>query len=818
MHAIRQAIRALRTASGVSVVIVITLALGIGANTAIFTVVNSLLLRTLPVPAPDRLVTISSDYAISHGFKSGAGWNYAMWTRMQQAPALFDGVVAWSQPTFNLARSGQKDPVRTLLVSGDFFRTLGVRPQTGRLITGDDDVRGGGRDGAVVVISDRFWEHRFGRASSAIGSTLSIEGAPFTIVGVTPPEFLGIEVGQAFDIAIPLGTDSLVRGGRTLLDQPSAFVLLVIVRLKPGQSIAAATSALQSIQPHVLGVTPDRIASVKPAFLREPFIAVPAPTGTSDFTRLRTRYARPLLTLTALVGLVLLIACVNVASVLLARASARRYEFGVRLALGATRRQLVSQLMIESALLSTAGAAVGMLLARFGSQALVAQLSVLDMDLAFNLNPDWRVFAFAAAVAIATAIVFGIAPALRATRVRPADAMRGSTQLRGASDGSGRLTSGLIVVQIALSLVMVVAASLLIQTFDRLLRQPLGFESRPLLLADVDTSSVRIDPANRLAYYQALADAIAGVPGVARAAASRTVPLSGANQAPILAMREYVDSVVGPGYFATYGTALVSGRDFTQDDSAQAPRVAIVNQAFARKFFPDRQALGAVTNERTIVGIVEDAVFASVRGGVRATLYTPLAQSTGFGAPGSPAQTSVTISVRAASGSPLLLTRRIAAALTEADPALAFSFRPMQDYVDASVSQERAVASIGGVFGGVALLLAGLGLYGVTSYAVSRRRLEIGIRMALGAQRAHVLGLVLARSLAITSIGIAAGLAGSIASMRYVDAMLYGITPLDPLTFAAVALILAAVAIVAASIPAHRATRIDPLIALRSTM
>jgi predicted permease len=812
MYALRHAFRSLRAAPVVAVVVTLTLAAGIGANTALFTVVNSLLLRTLPVPAADRLATISSDYAVSHGFKAGVGWNYAMWTRLQQAPPLFDGVLAWSQPTLNLARGGEKDPARTLLVSGDFFRTLGIRPQIGRLLTADDDVRGGGKEGAVVVISDRFWESRFGRAATALGATLAIEGVPFVIVGVTPPEFLGIEVGQAFDIAIPLGTGALVHGARTFLDQESSYRLVVIVRLKPDQTIAAATSALQSIQPHVLGVTREQMARVRPPFLREPFIAVPAPTGTSDFSQLRTRYQRPLVTLAVLVGLVLLVACVNVASVLLARASTRQYEFGVRLALGATRRQLASQLMIESLALSAAGAAAGLLLARWCSQALVTQLSVVDAELVFDLDPDWRVLGFTAAIAIGAAVLFGTSPALYATRLRPAEAMRAASQRR-ASERGGWVTSGLIVLQIALSIVMIVAAGLLVQTFGRLLAQPLGFESGRLLLADIDTANVGLDPAERLVYYQQLADAIGQVPGVARAAASRTVPLSRASQAPILSMREYVDSVVGPGYFATYGTTLVAGRDFTREDSATAPPAAIVNRTFARKYFPDGNALGSIAEKRTIVGIVEDAVFASVRGGVRATMYIPLAQSAGFGAPG---QTGVTVSIRAADGSPTLLSRRVATALTAVDPELTFSFRPMQDYVDASVSQERVVAALAGLFGGLALLLAGLGLYGVTSYAVSRRQFEIGIRMALGAERAQVLRLVLARSFALAALGTIVGLAASVASTRYLAAMLYGVRPLDPLTLVSVPLVLTVVAIAATALPARRATRIDPLIALRT--
>ncbi len=808
---LRMAIRALRSTPAVSAIVVFTLALAIGANTAIFSVVNSLLLRTLPVPEPGRLVTISSDYALAHGFKAGVGWNYEMWTRLLQLPPIFDGVLMWSGSTFNFARSGERDPARTLLVSGRFFTTLGIQPRVGRLLSVEDDVRGGGKDGPVAVISHRLWQERFDGAADTIGRDLTLDGVPFTIVGVTPPEFLGIEVGRAFDVAIPLGTEPLILGRRSAIDERRAFTFAVLVRLKPGQSLESATAVLRSIQPAVLGVPPERLSDVRPPFLKEPFVAVAAPTGT-DFSRMRIQYERPLLTLQVLVGLVLLIACVNVACVLLARAAGRRHEMAIRIALGAGRWQLVPQLLIESVLLAAAGAAIGLLLASWGSHALVSQLSAFDTEVTFNLRPDWRVLGFTIAIAVATALLFGAAPAFRATNVQPLSALRGPGGSRGTS-GSARLTSGLTVIQIALSLMLVVAAGLFVRTFGRLLNVPLGFDSGRVLVATVDTARARIDPDERLPFYERLAEAVSRVPGVAHAAASMDTPLSRARQAPLLLKAEWVESVVAPGWFATYGTRLVAGRDFSSVDSASAARCAIVNQAFARKFFPDRNALGEVTEKRTIVGIVGDAVFATVRGGARPTLYIPLAQSAGTGMPG---RTEVQISVRSASGPPALLQKQVSAALDAVDPGLSYSFRTLQDYVDASVSQERLVARLAGLFGGLALLLAGLGLYGVTSYTVSRRQFEIGIRMALGAQRTHVMGLVLFRSLAITAAGLILGVAGAIATTSYLEALLFGVVPLDRPTFIGVACLLALVAATAAGIPAQRATRIDPLVALRA--
>ena len=554
------------------------------------------------------------------------------------------------------------------------------------------------------------------------------------------------------------------------------------------------------------------MADVRPAFLKEPFVAVPAPTGTSDVSRLRVQYQRPILTLLVLVGLVLLIACVNVASVLLARATARRHEIAVRLALGATRRQLIPQLLVESVLLAMAGATVGLLLSAWGSRGLATQLTRLDTEVLFNLTPDWRVLGFTGVTTLATAVLFGIAPAFRATSVLPVSALRGPGGSR-APEAGGRVTSGLIVMQIALSVALVVAAGLLIRTFGRLLSVPLGFDSDRVLVATVDTARARVDPAERLSYYQRLAETVGRVPGVAQAAASTDTPLSKASQAPVLLTAERVRNAVGPGWFAAYGTRLLAGRDFSDRDSASGPPVAIVNQAFARKFFADRNPLGSAIEARTIVGIVDDAVFATVRSGVRPTLYAPLAQSGGSGPPG---RTEVSISIRVPAGPSVSLTRSVSAALTAVDPGLVFSFRPLQEFVDASVSQERILSGLAGLFGGLALLLTGLGLYGVTAFSVNRRQYQIGIRMALGARHAHVMSLVLGRSAAITCVGLILGLAAAAAATRYLEALLFGVVPVDPLTFAVVAVVVAGVATTAALIPALRATKIDPLVALRS--
>jgi predicted permease len=813
MHALRSAIRSLAASPAPALTIILTLALGTGANTAIFSIVNSLLLRTLPVPEPGRLVTISSDFALAHGFKSGVGWNYAMWTRLQQLPPLFDGVLLWSQPTFNLAAAGERDPARALLVSGSFFETLGLVPRAGRLLTPQDDVRGGGSDGPVTVLSYRFWRDRFYGRFDAIGKTLTFDGVPFTIVGVTEPGFLGLEVGQAFDVAIPLATEPLILGARASIDEPRAFIFTPLVRLKPDQPLSAATAVLRSIQPHVLGVSPDRVASVSPQFLREPFVAVPAPTGTSDFTRLRTQYQRPLLTLTVLVGLVLVIACVNVAGMLLARATGRRHEVAVRLALGAQRQRLVAQHMLESVVLATVGAALGLLISRWTSPLLVAQLSRLDTRVSLDLTPDWHVLAFTVSTALVTAMIFGLAPALRATNVAPVFALRGPAGSLPDSGRGSHVASAFLIVQVALSLTLTVAAGLLVATFGRLLNVPLGFDSKGVLVATIDTSAAAVAPGDRIQFIERVLDAVRNAPGVAAAAASSDTPLSKASQSPVMLKAERVQYAVTPGWFDTYRTDLLSGRGFTPADDSSAPPVAIINEAYARKFFPDRNALGLIVEKATVVGIARNAVSSTIRGGARPTIYRPLAQ---VGNDGPARRAEVFVSVRSTSAPPALLTREVSAALTSVDPRLVFSYTPLQDFVDASLAEDRMLARIAGLFGVLSVALTALGLYGVTSYAVSRRQFEIGVRMALGATRIRVLGLILSRSLVLTLAGVCIGLAGCIATTRYLQAALFGIAPMDPTTITAVVALLIVSAAVAALVPALRATRIDPLVALRA--
>lgn len=822
---VRLALRVLRRSPEFSATVVLTLTLGLGANAAIFAVVNSLLLRPLPVADPHRLVTISSDFAIARGYAAGFGWTYAMWQNLRPHVSQFDGAIAWTPARLDLARSGERQPAEGIFASAGYFASLGVPPILGRTFTTADDRPGGGDEGPVAVISYGLWQRRFGGAASVIGEPLFVDGVPVTIVGVTPPTFFGVDVGRAFDVALPLETEPLIHGNRPTLRRSP---LLVMLRLKPGQSARAGTAILRSVQPAILGVTPEGMSTVRPPHDREPFTLVSAATGTSLPVRgpsgLRQTYSRPLFTILVVVLLVLVIAGVNIANLLLARATARRHELSVRLALGAPRIRLARQLLIESLVLAAFGAIGGLLVGAWGSRALVAQLSTPVDRIMLDLSLDWRVLTFTAVVAVATAGIFGMVPAWRATRGAPMDVLK--MQGRASSQdtaGAGRvftLSSGLVIVQIALSLALVITAALFVRSFERLSHVPLGFDADRVLVVNVDMQRARTNPTDRTLLYQRIVEAVASVPGVAHAGGSIWTPVDGGMRMGDSESRVEFNFVT-PGWFAAYGTAVRSGRDFIGSDTAGAPPVVVVNEAFARVLMPGRFPVGETIPyprsregevQRTIVGIVGDAVFDSQREGIQPIVYLPVAQA-GI----EPASlTEISVGVRPAAGSPMQMARSVGAAIIGVDPGLSFTFRLMTDHVDGSVRGERVVAVLSELFGALALVIAALGLYGVTSYTVNRRVPEIGIRMALGAQRTQVFGLVLGHSLTLTSVGIALGLAGATATTRYVRGMLFDITPLDPSTFAAVAVMFAIVAAVAAAIPAHRATKVDPLVALRA--
>ena len=616
-----------------------------------------------------------------------------------------------------------------------------------------------------------------------------------------------------------------------MLDQRSRWWLNVMLRLKAGQSAEAAEALLRAAQPQIreAAMPPDGPPQARLEFLKAPFTVVSAANGVS-VSGLRRQYQRPLLVVLAIVGLVLAIGCVNLANLLLARASARQQEMSVRRALGAGRARLTRQLLIESFTLAAIGGLAGLLAAAWGSGALVAQLSDSVSRVSLDLSLDWRTLLFTALTTVATVVLFGLAPAFRASAARPIDALRSARA--DAGERRGRLSGSLVVAQVALSLVLVVGAILLVRTFVTLQGRAAGFDRKSVLIVNVNASRVHPNAAGRLAFLQQLVDAAAVLPGVEAAGGSAIPPILGSALSIVVdaprgdlaeAERRTLINAVTPRWFGAYGTPVLAGRDVGPADTAESLAVAVVNEAFRRRFLLDANALGETVSfalggteqrstARRIVGVVGDAPYRSLRDEIRPTVYVPLAQWT------SPFPLSgISIGVRATNPGPAPLRRPLTAALTAINPNLAFNFRLFDEQVNASVAQERLLAILSGAFGALALLLAALGMYGVTAYSVGRRRYEIGLRLALGAEPRGVVRLVLGRLFLLVGAGVAIGALASRWAIQLVAPILSGFEPGDAASFAGGVVILLVVAGIAGWIPAWRAARIDPAETLRSS-
>ncbi len=829
----RSAIRMLKAAPTVSAVAILSLALAMGANASIFSLLNSLLLRKMPVVEPERLVTVTSEFAASRGYLAGAGWNYEMWEKLQARPELFDGLLAWLPKPVAVGSGAQSDVVNGLFVSGGFFRTLGVAARYGRVLTPADDVRGGGANGPVVVVSHAFWQRRLAGDPHVIGTSIVIEGLSFTIVGVTPREFRGLEVGQSFDLALPLASEPLIRASDSALLQPGSYLLFVMLRLKPSQSLQSANALARSLESEI-------VPADAPQFIR-PFALAPAAEGTSSPSGgaggLRQRFRQPLLIVMALVAFVLLIACLNIAHLSMARAAARRREFAVRLALGASRWHVARQILVENLVLAAAGSVLGVLFARWASRLLLTTMSTPVREIALDLSIDWRMTAFAVAITFVTTLLFGGAPALRASRGAMMDALKSDS--RHTTTSASRFSGGLVATQIAVSLLLVVTAGLLVRTFGALVARPLGFDRDRVLIVKVDSTRSHLSPEAREMLFTRLVDTASRIPGVEKAALSAWTPLTGGGamlgvtvgSAPGDSERGVIGNFITPRWFDTYGTPIVQGRDLNERDVAAAPPVLLVNETFVRRFIRDRSPVGASVKlsaqdraPRTIVGVARDAVFRSgrmvpgaaslaLRDEIPPMIYVPIAQSAGMRPPG---VTSVDISVRSSRAAPGALASSIGAAFSGVDPNLSLMIRPLADYVDTALAEDRVLAMLSGFFGFVGLLLAGLGIYGVTSYSVHVRRAELGIRLALGAQPSSILQLVLRRVGMLVTIGVVAGTLASLWMTRTLEVLLYGLQAHDVTTFSVAILVLALVGGFAGWLPAARAARTDPATVLRS--
>ncbi len=817
---VRYGLRALRANPGFAAAAVLSLALGIGANTAIFSIVNAVMLRTLPVEDPRKLVLV-------HLGDQGSVTN-PIWEQLRDHQRAFSGMLAFSERRFDLGYGRESHFVNGAWVSGDFFRVLGVAALRGRVISAQDDRHGGGKEGPVAVISYGFWKRNFGGDANVIGKTVRLNRHKFEIIGVTPPWFTGLNVDHPLDVAIPIGCEPLLSSEGSLLNNGVAFWLRVMGRIREGDTIERAQARVSAIAPGIFRATlPAQFeAQDRQEYLKSPIMLSPAGGG---FSATGNQYRKALLTLMAIVGLVLLIACANIANLLLARASARQREFSVRMAIGASRWRVIRQLMTESVLLSVLGASGGFLLALSGSRLLVRMLSTQGNPLEIDVSPDTHVLAFTAAVTVLTAVLFGLAPALRATRIELNQSLKESA--RGAVPGSSRLQLGkaLVVGQVALSLMLLVCAGEFLKTLGNLLAVNPGFDPHNILAIDVDVQQAAIPKGERLRVYGDILDRLRTMPGVVSAAISDFTPISHRGQLRYsfpegFAAKSRNDTLlylnrVSPGYFQTMATPLLAGRDFTDHDDVNAPLATIVGESTARHFFGGANPIGKTIGLDPIgkpggpmdiyevVGVVEDAKYFRIDEETVRTVYLSRAQE-------KEPWPENCFTLRT-SGPVEALIPSARKAILGVHPGVSLEFRNFETQVKESLLQQRIVALLAAIFGSLALLLAMVGLYGVTNYAVARRKSEIGIRIALGAGRRRVVWLIMRDMVMLLAIGLPVGLAVSLGAGRLIASLLYGVRPNDPWQLAGAAILLAAATAIAAYLPARPAARLDPMAALR---
>ena len=826
---IRHGGRLLRRSPGFFAVATLSLALGIGANTAIFQLLDAVRLRLLPVPHPEQLAELQiaeNEHCCSGNFSDRfSNLTYAQWEQIRSHQQAFSGIFAWGDQEFNLASGGDVRFAQGLWVSGDYFKTLGVQPLMGRMLAAEDDRAGCGSPGAVI--SHAFWEREFGGDANAIGKKISLDGHPVEVVGVTPASFFALEVGRNFDVAVPICAEPWINGEDSHLGKRHHWWLAVIGRLKPGWTVAKATSQAEAMSRDVFEntVPPNYRPDQAKYYTQYKLKALSAGSGVSS---LRQRYAEPLWLLLGLAGLVLLIACANLANLTLARASTREREMAVRLAIGADRGRLIRQLLAESLLLTGIGAVAGLVLAQFLSRYMVAFLTTSDNPLFVNLGGDWRVFGFTAGIAVLTCILFGLTPALRASGAVPASAMRASSRGLTADRGKFGLRRALVISQVALSLVLLVGALLFAGSMRNLLTLDPGFRANDLLITGIDISRTNVPPARRTAFYQELLEHLRATPGVEQAATVGIVQGSGngwndgvefpgqkvgQNEKRIYPWFDRISA----GYFRTMEMPMLAGRDFDLRDTSTSPAVAIVNQEFSKKFFNGENAVGKVFRIEAgpgevqplyqIVGMVKNSKYQSLREDFKPIVYVAATQekTAGLG-------TRILVRSTAPLGS---LTAAVRRTLLEENPEISLQFRVFSSMLQESLLRERLMATLSGFFGFLAIVLATIGLYGVISYMVARRRSEIGIRMALGANRGDVLALVLREAGMLLAAGLVIGTGLAIAVGRTASSMLFGLKPTDPLTIGLSIALLAVVAMVASFLPAMRAARLEPMLALR---
>lgn len=866
---IRVSFRSLAKSPAFTAVAILSLALGIGGNTAIFTLIHQVLLRNLPVRNPQQLVTFgnSEGGGILGGIDLGSyamfPWYFAR--QLEANPGPFQSIAAYlsfsQKVSVHLPANG-KDSSNAIiapanLVSGNYFGTIGAQPLLGRAITPSDDATPG--SGAVVVVSYHFWQQSLSADPTVLGKTININSTPFTIIGIMPEAFHGIKLElEPTELWTPITMQAVIQQGTPLLTpQNGLYFLHLFARLSPEAATnkaALAQSQTWLDQQVRTGIRANEGTPISPARQQEiDRVTVPLISAANGVSSLRSQYGDSLRILMAVVALVLLIACANLANFLLARAATRQREIATRLALGSTRARIVRQCLIETLLLSLSGGILGLGIAFAATRALIIFFSQGNPYIALSSTPDLTVLLFTIAVSLATGLLFGLAPAL--TAARTGDATTLSSNARTAQSSGGKSSrfwpKTLVTAQVMLSLLLLVGAGLFLRTLRNLQNQDYGFERTHLLLASFNAQLAGYKPSQTAALYQTLLEHLSALPGVRSAALSATPPISGGAWSSTIQLSGYTPAPkenmvsilnrVSGQYFETANIPIIAGRSITPADSASSLKVAVINQTIANHFFPKGDAIGrsltididTVKGPWRIVGIARDT---KVRGPrdtdpIRMT-YIPLAQIEPF-MPAPPAASTAsgvtkpvppeenqdrfagTILVRT-TGDPAKTIADVRAAVTATDPNLAlFNVTTIQDQVSNFMTHDELISSLTAIFSLLALVLASIGLYGVMTYNVVRRTNEIGIRIALGAQSNGVLWMILKESLTLLAIGIALGIPATLAASRTVQSQLFGLTASDPLTFIMAVLTIAAVTLVAAWFPAHRATKVDPIVALR---
>ncbi len=809
---IRYALRTLRKSAAFTVTAIVTLSLGIGANTAIFMLLDAIRLRSLPVQNPQELAEVRITDAGHQGM--GINQQYGeltrpLWQRIRDQQQAFSGVFAWSVNQRYVGRGSEMRHFKGLWVTGDFFQVLGVRPFRGRLLMPEDE---GACPPTRAVVGYSYWQSELGGRDLSPTIRLIVDNELVEIIGVTPPGFLGMVVGDHFDIALPFcqPKEELSR---------HIFDVSVMGRLKPDWTIQRATAEMDALSPGIFEATAllDRDAHTIETYKKFKLAAYPASTGVSALRD----YDRSLMLLLGIAGLVLLIACANLANLMLARASTRQREMAVRLALGASRSRLLRQLLTESLLLAATGAALGIVLAQSLSRVLVWSFSTESTEINLRIVTDWRVLLFAAGVAGLTCIVFGIMPALRATRVEPISAMKAGGRGTTGSHERFSLQRLLVVTQISVSLVLLVGSLLFVRSFRNLMTFDPGMREGGITVAFLGFWQSDL-PRDRWANFQKeLLDEIRSVPGVLSAATTTNVPLSQGSWTHGVRVGSQEGNSkftwVSPNYFETMGIPIVRGRSFTLDDTTSSPRVAVVNETFIRRYLSGVEPIGQTlrtgqepnypSTVYEIVGVIPDTKYNDLRGQIPPMTFAPASQFPNQG-PWSNVMIHSNLTPAAIAAT---AKRQIAGK----HPDVITEFVDFQRQIRDGLVEERLMATLSGFFGLLAVLLAVIGLYGVISYIVAMRRNEIGIRMALGASRGDVVGIIVRQTLLLLVLGVSAGVVLALAAARGASSLLFDLQPNDPFSFALATVVLVAIAWVASFVPARRAARVDPMVALR---